>query len=669
PDSLHSGQIQRKLRAKEFILVNNPKATHELWVNDIALVGIIDKEGKQQIFDGWAACKHCLVAYRTHSKRDAFQSRKNYGLTSLHLHVKQCHSSSSTIISSTSTDAVPKESAPVQTLIPRFAYNKSQLSEQLQRKLKDAELKFVAAGSHSFNALENDGVLDLVQTTIDIGAQMGKVNVHEIFYGRKTIRNESIAKFNHFSTTIRQILDEPIKNHCVAATCDMWTDDYVKRSYLDFSVFSTNDEYILSHCLLRCKHFSEESKTSMNIWQEIKYIFESFNLSFGDTPIVTDQGSNMVAAFNITQKARIPCMAHRCNTTFETAWNREDSKNPTFAMFNLAVRELRKYTNQTSGIQDKLTKTLKGGCSTRPWRSYFIIHDSLNDSFEELNIILRDRQEQHRLFNIDPVLLNGIVQLMRPFSMIFDQLEMANQPTLQNVVPSYYRMMNDTQADANDHKIIKELKSEIRYCLDEKYLPSILQIHWVATYLDPSFKSFFFVSDHSYLATQKKEVRKGLHILASDIIQQFDSYSSQSQHLSSTSPSAKRFKNDPFADFRNRKSTPKSSINDTNALTKELDRQIQLYDSMEIDDGYDNNPFTFWYSHKGDLSLLAKIAKSVLVIPASSAESERHFSMAGQIVTEHRSSLDPECVEALVVLKEAYINKMWPTIPLSNEQS
>ncbi|CAF3414355.1 unnamed protein product [Rotaria sp. Silwood2] len=112
--------------------------------------------------------------------------------------------------------------------------------------------------------------------------------------------------------------------------------------------------------------------------------------------------------------------------------------------------------------------------------------------------------------------------------------------------------MNDTQVNANDHKIIKELKSEIRYCLDEKYLPSILQIHWVGTYLDPSFKSFFFVSDHSYLETQKKEVRKGLHILASDIIQQFDSsHSSQSQHVSSTSPSpsSKRFKNDPFADF------------------------------------------------------------------------------------------------------------------------
>ena len=232
----------------------------------------------------------------------------------------------------------------------------------MQRKLKDAELKFITAGSHSFSALENDGVLDLVQTAIDIDAQMGRVNVCDVFYGLKTIRTEAMAKFpKYFSSTIRQMIDEPIRNHCVAATCDIGTDDNLKRCYLDFSVFWTNDEFKRFHCLLRCQHFPEDSNTSMNIWQEIKSLFESFNLSFGDTPIVTDQSSNMVATFKITEEARIPCMAHRCHTTLETSWKREEAKNSTFAMFNVAVRHLRKYANHTNGIQDKLPKTLTGG--------------------------------------------------------------------------------------------------------------------------------------------------------------------------------------------------------------------------------------------------------------------------------------------------------------------
>lgn len=83
---------------------------------------------------------------------------------------------------------------------------------------------------------------------------------------------------------------------------------------------------------------------------------------------------------------------------------------------------------------------------------------------------------------------------------------------------------------------------------------------------------------------------------------------------------------------------------------------------MAVDSDYDNNPFTFSHRNTEDLSLLAKISRSVLVIPASSAESERHCSGAGQIVTELRISLHSDCVEALVMLREAYLNKMWPSI-------
>ena len=151
------------------------------------------------------------------------------GLTSFHAYVKQCRPNSSAIIFSTPTtrSGDSKGSAPVQTLMPRFTYNKNQLSQQLQRKLKDAELKFITVGSHSFNVFENDGVLNLVQTAIDIGAKMGRVNVRDVVYGRKTIRTETMAKFKHFSTTIQQVIDESIKNHCVAATCRLTITLYV----------------------------------------------------------------------------------------------------------------------------------------------------------------------------------------------------------------------------------------------------------------------------------------------------------------------------------------------------------------------------------------------------------------------------------------------------------
>ena len=78
------------------------------------------------------------------------------------------------------------------------------------------------------------------------------------------------------------------------------------------------------HTLLRCKHFDEQ-KTEINIWHEIEQIFQSFNLSFGDTPITTDKGANIIEALNVTDEVRFPCLAHRTNTVLETAW--ENVKN------------------------------------------------------------------------------------------------------------------------------------------------------------------------------------------------------------------------------------------------------------------------------------------------------------------------------------------------------
>ncbi len=123
-------------------------------------------------------------------------------------------------------------------------------------------------------------------------------------------------------------------------------------------------------------------------------------------------------------------------------------------------------------------------------------------------------------------------------------------------------------------------------------------------------------------------------------------------------PPSKKIKQDPFAKMRGGQTTTSSITVSTTSFTDDVERQIQIYDNSSYTLPEDNNPLTFWREYQYTLPILSKIAKSVFVIQASSAESERHFSAAGQIVTEQRSQLDPDCVESLVVLKEAYLNKL-----------
>jgi hypothetical protein len=57
---------------------------------------------------------------------------------------------------------------------------------------------------------------------------------------------------------------------------------------------------------------------------------------------------------------------------------------------------------------------------------------------------------------------------MEKFCQTFDQLEFTNQPTLQNVVPSYYAMSNFVRVDSVDRPEIKVLKRQIQAALDLK---------------------------------------------------------------------------------------------------------------------------------------------------------------------------------------------------------
>ncbi|CAF4510140.1 unnamed protein product, partial [Didymodactylos carnosus] len=233
----------------------------------------------------------------------------------------------------------------------------------------------------------------------------------------------------------------------------------------------------------------EERKTGLNVWKEIEEIFESFNLLLGDTPVTTDQGSNMINALKINHEARYACLAHRTSTVLETAW--ENLKT---------VSDIRTYVQQSGGLQHKLPKTLKRTSGTRPWRSYYLIHQSLYEAYDTLFQLLRECREQHHLTHIDQKITYEISELVSEFSAIFDNLEFSKKTTLQNVIPSYYLMKQYCIVD-NKH---------------DKYWTSTVSLHWIATYLDPSFKESSFVNDRKFLDDQKQCIIGGLLVLTKD---------------------------------------------------------------------------------------------------------------------------------------------------------
>uniref|UniRef100_A0A1A8M216 HAT C-terminal dimerisation domain-containing protein n=1 Tax=Nothobranchius pienaari TaxID=704102 RepID=A0A1A8M216_9TELE len=63
-----------------------------------------------------------------------------------------------------------------------------------------------------------------------------------------------------------------------------------------------------------------------------------------------------------------------------------------------------------------------------------------------------------------------------------------------------------------------------------------------------------------------------------------------------------------------------------------------------------DDPLIWWKANEQRFPTLAKLANSLLCIPATSTPSERLFSAAGNIVSKKRASLSPEHVDMLTFL-------------------
>ena len=59
----------------------------------------------------------------------------------------------------------------------------------------------------------------------------------------------------------------------------------------------------------------------------------------------------------------------------------------------------------------------------------------------------------------------------------------------------------------------------------------------------------------------------------------------------------------------------------------------------------------WWKDHTHQFPLLSYLARVVMAVPAASSKSERVFSVAGNIVTPKRASLNPAKVEQLIIVK------------------
>lgn len=81
-----------------------------------------------------------------------------------------------------------------------------------------------------------------------------------------------------------------------------------------------------------------------------------------------------------------------------------------------------------------------------------------------------------------------------------------------------------------------------------------------------------------------------------------------------------------------------------------MDGPFSFSDQCEEEDSL-FNPLKWWGMNSETFPILSSVAKRVLVVQASSSESERHSSSAGKVTRKERARLKPDVIETSVIVK------------------
>ena len=104
-----------------------------------------------------------------------------------------------------------------------------------------------------------------------------------------------------------------------------------------------------------------------------------------------------------------------------------------------------------------------------------------------------------------------------------------------------------------------------------------------------------------------------------------------------------------FNDFLTSQFPQSQPIRQTQVSEKQL-ITIEVSRYLEIPEDQNLNPYEWWRSNKAMFPKLAILANKFLCSPPSSVESERLFSIGGNIITAKRNRLKPENGEMLMSL-------------------
>ena len=568
-------------------------------------------------------------------------------------------------------------------------------TSEKQRLVRELAL-WCATDIRPFEIVSGSGFRSVVQTLLDIQARyQHKIPVDDLICHPTTIaRNiKGIAdeKRSILTTRMKKLSQTKIWR---GFTTDLWTDDINKVAYISITVHYIDEDWKMQARTLCVKPFGNIRHTAINVLNSFTETLESFGCNDFDNCIVTtDNGSNMSGSSGLETKfERLPCADHKISTVLTTVLNKttttcDGETSAPFYRYEDEIHDilellenaklLVRYFKQ-SELQAELDSTLKQENVTR-WNSALTMLESVQKNITQITNLLAAKQQQHRVNAIYGPLLDELVRFLATFREATLDLESSSKPTLHLVVFWRYKLeihcspiMNDykvTNADKTEEVIPKDsaaivdLKSAVKRVLIEKW--RLEPLHIAATYLCPLQHRRLYVR-YNIARSEIQEAKATIKACMRQYAEmRGNDHTSDSSNINKaaegeTERPTKRLCGPNAVSLHDMSDDEtddmsEASNNNDETIQASITRELALYEKYRLpkssreSGSYD--VLSWWKSNETTYPLLAKVARSLLAVPASSAKSESNFSDAGNTITDKRNALGPERVDDMLFVR------------------
>lgn len=313
---------------------------------------------------------------------------------------------------------------------------------------------------------------------------------------------------------------------------------------------------------------------------------------------------------------QIYCVNHLLNNVVEKAVQEVQEVAELCRLCSELVKFFKK-----SGQNCNLNSTLKSFCPTR-WNTIYYLLVSIEKNWVQIGNILQEKKHLQKIDKINIHYIRCVVNILKPFEEASQKLEGEKYPTI-HLVYAHIRGFENTCTPHNDDiDVMKRFKEALGGQIQSVVTPNLFLTHKIALFLFPPGNKLPHFSEH------EKDIVK------TECANQVKLYCDNAGEEENVAPNLDEsncvessFFGDSIAQCSN------------NRVEDNIANEIRTYGNLRIPFGKNFDPLRWWHLHEPTFPLLYKLACKILSTPASSAASERIFSVARHILSEKRTNI------------------------------